>query len=162
MAVETSRLHSLSRFLANRRRKLVLTPVYDKHGTTRRAVYTFRPVNPTLANLTPDERLQYLGAWKEYKLLRNAASVVLCLCFIFLLLGARYQNRTSIFLFFLCWIVLLPTSIGFQLWKCPRCGKAFSGGLIRVGWQQQPWIRRCYWCELSKSDLAALDRHSRA
>jgi hypothetical protein len=29
----TSRLHSLSRFLANRRRKLVLTPVIDSYST---------------------------------------------------------------------------------------------------------------------------------
>jgi hypothetical protein len=114
-----------------------------------------------VGSMTPDEAVSYVAAWRKYKLLRNAVWAGCSLSFLLLGFGFRHhQDRTLVVLFGLCCIVLLPVGIAFQLWKCPRCGKAFSGGLIRVGWQQQPWIRRCYWCELSKSELGALERQS--
>jgi hypothetical protein len=112
----------------------------------------------TSETLPPEERAEYLAAWREYKLLRNVTWIGFALLLIFLLIAARHRSEMWNFFAGAVFIVLLPANIALQRWKCPRCGKRFSGGLIRVGWQQQPWIRSCYWCYLTKSELAALQR----
>lgn len=51
--------------------------------------------------------------------------------------------------------IAIPAGFLLDSWKCPQCQKSFSGGLLRGG-IRQPWIRKCYWCQLSKSDLVDL------
>jgi|SRR5712691_3312730 len=99
--------------------------------------------------LSAEERLRYLAAWRRYKLLRNTGIASLALCFLFTAL-----NQIVFFIGF--FLLAIPIGFALALWNCPRCGKTFSGGLFGVGWRRQPWVRSCYWCELRKSDLAAL------
>jgi hypothetical protein len=53
----------------------------------------------------------------------------------------------------------IPAGFWLNAWKCPRCQKTFRGGLLRGG-MSQPWIRKCYWCQLSKSDLIDLAKEA--
>jgi hypothetical protein len=115
-------------------------------------------VNSETDKLPPEQRQRYLAAWKRFKLLRNTTVAGLILFCLFAVLDFRRPNGRWFALAVLSLVMTSPASIAFQRWKCPRCGKVFSdSGMTRWGWQQ-PWIRRCYWCELRKSDLVALEK----
>ncbi|HWW18510.1 MAG TPA: hypothetical protein VNY81_07825 [Candidatus Saccharimonadales bacterium] len=112
-------------------------------------------VDPEIDKLPAEERQRYLAAWKKFKLLRNTTVAGMILFCVFGFLDFRRPNRWWFALALLSLVVTSPASLAFQRWKCPRC---FSDrGATRWGWQQ-PWIRRCYWCELRKSDLADLEK----
>jgi hypothetical protein len=54
----------------------------------------------------------------------------------------------------------IPAGFWLDSWKCPRCQNKFRGGLFQ-GRIAQPWIRKCYWCQLSKSDLSDLAQQTK-
>jgi hypothetical protein len=111
-----------------------------------------------ISGLGPDERDQYVAAWRGYKLRRNIAFgasfvwLLLILCCAFTRCEAL---PGSVSMLAIVGIASGMPGLALQLWKCPRCGKNFSGGLNGLRWHQ-PWVRKCYWCELRKSDLATL------
>jgi hypothetical protein len=112
-----------------------------------------------LQKLTPDECDKYARAWRTYKKLRNIGMSGLVAFFIFRIFDWERRPGSIWFVFaVIAFVVAIPAGFCLDLWKCPRCNKTFSGrGFRRTS---QPWVRKCYYCQLSKGDLSALTKRT--
>lgn len=116
-------------------------------------------MEPELQKLTPDECEKYARAWRTYKKLRNIAMSGLVAFFVFRILDWERRPGSIWFVFAIfAFVVGIPTGFCLEFWKCPRCNKTFSGGVFRG--TRQPWVRKCYYCQLSKRDLSAFAKRT--
>ena len=110
-----------------------------------------------LADLTADERDRYLIWWRKFKLLDrlNWLGIGLLLAGP---LSARYLQLGEWRIVASVGLVLfIATRIWLRGLTCPRCGAAYSGGLITVI-QRFSFLSKCYGCDLSQSQLRVLER----
>jgi hypothetical protein len=111
-----------------------------------------------IQNLTPNERSQYVSAWRTYKVLRNITVGSVLATAVFGFLGERRPGSILLICALVAFIVLIAAALMLEYWQCPRCHKTFGGGLFQ-GRTRQPLVRKCNWCELSKTDLRTLTRN---
>jgi hypothetical protein len=109
-----------------------------------------------LVTLTIEERRRYIDSWRTYRILRN---ITMSGITPYLLVRSFYLDRRPGAIWSVVTMVVLlvtmPAAFGLEYWKCPRCQRRFSGGWLQ-GWVRQPWVQKCYWCQLQKRDLHAL------
>jgi len=110
-----------------------------------------------LSDLAPAEREHYLAWWRKFKMLDllNWLGIGVGFGGYF---GHRYYasgswERIAIAGFAL----VLVTRVWMRALICPRCGATFSGGLITVI-KRFSFLDKCYGCDLSRRELAALER----
>jgi hypothetical protein len=106
---------------------------------------------------TPDERDKYVAWWRKFKMIERLHwGGLLGVVLLSWLNKGQVPSLTTRVVMFGCVIVWLAFGAWFYRLTCPRCGAIFSGGLVHALFDRFYYPRKCYGCELSRSQLKRL------
>ena len=102
--------------------------------------------------IPPGEKLSYQEAWRNYRRRRNLFGAIPLtyvpgVAVTGVPLSRVFQTEVPVFVIATLWLLAFAVFAGYlQLWKCPRCRKAF----FLKWWCRDPFAEECVHCGLPK------------